>query len=462
MAEEAAPQAPPAPVEPKLPPTGRKFPCANCGARLDFDPSVRGLKCPYCGHSEVIQASATPVAERDWDDYWKRHAQGDETTIAGRSSQVTCGGCGAIVLLQDQVATDKCPYCSTHLENQPETAKAMIQPGGLVPFAVSHRDAIHAFEEWIGRRWFAPSTLRQFANLGKLTGVYVPFWTYDSMTYSHYTGERGDDYTVTETYTENESYTETGADGQSVTRTRPVTKTRQVTHTRWTSVSGHVDHFFDDVLIYASQSMPENLVTQLPPWELEKLEGFKAEFLSGFVTERYTVGLKDGFEKARALMDDEIRSLCRRDIGGDHQRLHGVQTQHVGVTFKHVLLPVWLAAYRYHDTPYQVLINGRTGQVVGARPYSWVKILFFVLFIVAVIAAVVAVFAAVSGARSERNSNAPAVCMVEAAASPRVATRGPAPDPQVRPLLSQENPRCVRSRTALDPPPAAPSLSLAS
>jgi DNA-directed RNA polymerase subunit RPC12/RpoP len=385
------------PVAKRLPPAGRKFPCAKCGARLDFDPSIRELKCPYCGHREVIEPSGKHVEERDWDDYWQNHSK-DQVTLPGRSSQVTCTGCGAVVLLQDNVATDQCPYCATHLENQPESAKDMIAPGALLPFVVSHRQAIDAFSDWIARRWFAPSSLQQFANLGKLTGVYVPFWTYDSMTYTHYTGERGDDYTETESYTDTEMYTETDADGNSVTRSRPVTRTRQVTKTRWSSVSGEVDHFFDDILIYASQSLPEELVGKLEPWQLEELDDFKAEYLSGFQTERYTIGLRDGFGKAREIMDAEIRGLCRQDIGGDHQRLETVRTQHVGITFKHILLPVWLAAYRYYDQPYQILINGRSGRVAGTRPYSWVKILLLVLFIIAMILALFAVIAGLAAA----------------------------------------------------------------
>jgi hypothetical protein len=33
-----------------------------------------------------------------------------------------------------------------------------------------------------------------------------------------------------------------------------------------------------------------------------------------------------------------------------------------------------MLAYRYHDRPYQVFVNGATGEVQGERPYSWVKI----------------------------------------------------------------------------------------
>ena len=356
----------------RKPPEGRKFPCRQCGARLDFDPSHKALKCPYCGFEEKIEASKAGVEEQDWDAYWKNH-EDKETVLAGRSSQVTCGGCGAVVLLEDKVQTDKCPYCATHLENKPEAAKAMIAPEGVLPFKVPERDAVHAFNGWIASRWFAPSTLRQFANLGKLNGLYVPYWTYDSMTYTFYTGQRGDDYTVSETYTE------TDANGNTVT------KTRNVTHTRWTHVSGQVQHFFDDVVICASKGLPEPLVRSLEPWDLPKLEGFQDSYLSGFQTERYAVGLKEGFGKAQAIMDNAIRGLCCQDIGGNHQRLETVQTQHVGITFKHMVLPVWAAAYRYQDQAYRILINGRNGKVVGTRPYSVIKIVMLVLLILALV-----------------------------------------------------------------------------
>lgn len=353
----------------RLPPAGRKFPCPQCGAKLDFDPAAHSLVCPYCGHAVVIEPDNKEVRERDYDGYLERIA-GTESTIAGRSSQVSCPGCGAVILLQDDVATDRCPYCATHLENKPEAAEAMIPPEGILPFTVTLRQAIASFNEWISSRWFAPSGLYKLANLGLLSGMYVPFWTYDSMTYTHYTGQRGDDYTTTETVQV------TNAQGETETRTQ------QVVRTRWTNVSGRVEHFFDDVLVCGSKSLAAWEVQQLSPWELTALEDFRAEYLSGFKTERYAVGLKEGFEHARAIMDGEIRRLCEHDIGGNHQRLDTVHTQHVGITFKHILLPVWLGAYRYQNKSFRVLVNARTGRVTGSRPYSALKITLFVAAIV--------------------------------------------------------------------------------
>jgi DNA-directed RNA polymerase subunit RPC12/RpoP len=364
-----APQAKP-PTMTKAPPAGRKFPCPACGAKLDFDPTGRDLKCPYCGHSEQIQPAHVDIEEHDFEAYLKHHAGVKTTAIPGRSEQVRCPGCGAVVLIEDKVVTDRCPYCSTNLDNKPESAEEMIAPESLLPFAVDHRAARAAFMGWIAGLWFAPSQLKQLADLGQLSGVYVPFWTFDSMTYTHYAGQRGDDCQDTE------SYTESDAEGHAVTKTRTVSKTR------WTWVSGEVQHFFDDVLVCASKSMPDDLVVTLEPWDLKALEGFRPEFLSGFKTERYAVGLEDGFGHAREIMDVAIRQLCCKDIGGDHQQLSEVKTKHLGVTFKHLLLPVWVASYRYRETLYQILVNARTGEVVGRRPYSVAKIATLIAVIV--------------------------------------------------------------------------------
>ena len=108
-------------------------------------------------------------------------------------------------------------------------------------------------------------------------------------------------------------------------------------------------------------------------------------------------------------MDTAIRRLCAQAIGGDHQRLHTVSTKHVGVTFKHLLLPVWLASYRYQDKSYRVLVNGQTGKVTGDRPYSWIKISLLVLIVLAVVGIILSVVAFFGkGSRTSRVGEAAA------------------------------------------------------
>jgi len=51
-----------------------------------------------------------------------------------------------------------------------------------------------------------------------------------------------------------------------------------------------------------------------------------------------------------------------------------MQTQHSDTTFKHVLLPLWSAAFQFRDKTYRFVVNGRNGKTRGERPYSIIKI----------------------------------------------------------------------------------------
>jgi DNA-directed RNA polymerase subunit RPC12/RpoP len=370
----------------KAPPPGKLFPCANCGAKVEFDPRSRTLKCPYCGHETAIAEpgkaeTAAAVVEHEFDAYIQKLKEGNLGALGTHSSQVKCTACGAVVLVEDKVVTDTCPFCSTHLENKPESVEGMIPPESVIPFELDLRAARHSFEKWVEGLWFAPSALKKLADLGQLTGIYIPYWTYDAMTYSRYSGLRGDDYLETE------SYTEKDAQGNDVTRTRTVTRTV------WTPVSGEVQHFFDDVLVCGSKTLTGHLVYRLEPWKLSELEPFKSDFLAGMKTERYAVGLKDGLEAAKHRMEPTIASLIQQDIGGNHQQILSKKTQYLAVTFKHCLLPVWMANYRYQEKVFHILVNGRTGKVSGERPWSFWKIFGLVAIILAVIAFIVILFA---------------------------------------------------------------------
>jgi hypothetical protein len=79
-----------------------------------------------------------------------------------------------------------------------------------------------------------------------------------------------------------------------------------------------------------------------------------------------------------------IEGDVRRDIGGDEQQISAIDTRHSDETFKHILLPIWTAAYKYNGKSYRFVVNGQTGEVQGERPYSWWKIGFAVLAVVVV------------------------------------------------------------------------------
>jgi hypothetical protein len=167
---------------------------------------------------------------------------------------------------------------------------------------------------------------------------------------------------------------------------------RTVRHTRWWPAAGAFERFFDDLLVVTTRGLNPELVLALEPWPLARCVPFNQQMLAGYLARTYEIELEQGFQDAKQRIDEALVADVHRRIGGDTQQIHSIQTLYNALTFKHLLLPVWLLAYRYKDKVYQVMINGATGEVQGERPYSWIKITLSVLAAAAV-AGVIAYFA---------------------------------------------------------------------
>lgn len=350
------------------------FACTDCGADLKYKPGTEHLNCEYCGAKNEIPQIKGDVEELDFHEFLKNKSVSEETIV---ESFVKCESCGASSTLEPNVTSALCPYCSTPLIVEQVHDEKVIQPKSLLPFKLDKNSAIDEFKKWIKKLWFAPNYLKKAAlNFDHFKGIYIPYWTFDTDTYTNYIGQRGDHYYVSESYTTTE-------DGKSVS------KTRQVQKTRWSSASGNVQKSFDDILTVATKSLPENYISELEPWDLENLVAFDRSYLSGFITEKYQIELGEGFEIAKGTADTEIRNLIRRDIGGDEQRIISKNTNYNDITFKHLLLPVFVSAYKFKGKLFQFLVNGRTGEVQGQRPYSWLKITLAALATSGIIAFIV-------------------------------------------------------------------------
>lgn len=352
----------------------KEIACSNCSAKLKFEPGTNSLKCEYCGTMNEIEISDEEIEEIDFNKFLNEN---DVTVEKQEIVTIKCNSCGAESTFDPNIVSDSCAFCGSNIVLSGGTSCSVIKPKSLLPFKVESKKAYELFSTWIKKLWWAPSALKKFAQLNeKLAGMYIPFWTYDSDTTCAYRGRRGIDYQTTETYTTTEN-------GQSVTKTRTVTKTR------WTSVSGTVYNKFDDVLVVGTTSLPKKYMEKLEPWDIENLVPFDEKFLSGFRTESYHVGVKEGFDDAKVKMTNVIRTSVKRDIGGDHQQISSMNTRYDDITFKHILLPVWISAYRYNEKVYRFMINARTGEVQGERPYSWVKIFLAIVVGLAIIAGII-------------------------------------------------------------------------
>lgn len=346
------------------------YPCGQCGAKLEYAPGTTVLKCPYCGHETPIVADTTTVQELDINQFLEK-AHLDMAQEIGQA--LHCNQCAAEFTVSSTTEATKCPFCGSNVI-VPTTSENRIVPNGLMPFAIDARTAKNKYGEWVKSRFWAPNDLKKLALAHHgLAGIYIPYWTYDSDTTTHYTGMRGEHYYETEEYTD--------SNGNSQTRT--------VRRTHWYPASGVVDVPFDDLLVLGSTHLPPMYAQAMSTWKLEGLVGYTPEFLSGFQAMRYDLDLATCWGSAQQMMMPKIDEAIRRDIGGDDQQIHSRDISYSDVTFKHVLLPIWSGAYRYRDKSWRFLVNGQTGEVRGEAPVSFWKVFLAVLLGLIVIGAII-------------------------------------------------------------------------
>jgi LSD1 subclass zinc finger protein len=347
-----------------------QFACSSCGAALEFAPGTTSMVCPYCGAQTSIGARQSRK-----NDYAAYAARPHDDLPGLAPFTVRCANCGATDTTT--AISSRCPACDGPIVVTDDLGGRLKSPDGIVPFVVDRDRAGKEFREWVGSRWFAPSGLKKVVRADSMRGAHLPYWTFDDKTRTDYTGRRGEYYYTTETYTT------TDANGNTQTQTR------QVRHTRWYPASGQVSRDFVDLTVAAVQWPDPEVLRKLGPWSTADATGYEPQFLSGFDTPRYTVPAEAGFAVARREMAQQIEQDCRHDIGGDEQQVLSMQTTDSDVLFRLLLMPVWLATYRYSGKDYHVHVNANTGEVIGERPYSAAKIAFLVLVIAAVVAGIV-------------------------------------------------------------------------
>ncbi len=347
--------------------TQKTFPCKSCGASLVFCADDTALRCEYCGTINYLYPPDLPIYEHDLDTALQKIADAPRFDLKA-PKEIKCPVCAAQFTLKPNIRSTRCPYCNAPIVTNLDIFMPLA-PESLLPFKINQKSAKEIFRKWVGSLWLAPSQLKKYTESdATFEGIYLPYWTYDSDTLTHFQGYRGD------TYYER-VHRRVFIDGreQIVEEMEP--------RIEWTPVRGEVERHFDDILIGATKTLPRKLADSLQPWDLENLIPYDEKYLSGFESETYSVTLDDGFDYAKSYMEFVIREAVRARIGGDHQKISYIQIYHKNKSFKYILLPVWTARFRYKNREYRFAINARTGVIKGERPYSRLKIFLLVLFI---------------------------------------------------------------------------------
>ena len=347
------------------------FSCPSCGGRMVFDPESQNLKCPYCNSLKPFA-----IAHRTPNEYDIRYAppaadnaRGDDTPT------VRCNGCGAQIVLTGETSAEICPFCGAPhvLEDQ---SKSGIAPESLISFRITKKAAVQSFRQWLKKKLFAPSKAKKMAVLGQITGIYLPHWSYDASSVSHYIGRAGHYYYVTV------QRVVTGPDGKKHT------ENVQERRIRWEPASGIVANDFDDILVVGSERLPSRMLSSVQPYDLSRLVQYTPEFISGFGCEKPAIDVQQGWDKAQQTIEREMTRLAEQDIltHADVAEVSHLTTENSDVRYKLMLLPMYLSSFSYKDKLYHVLVNGQTGKANGQSPVSAWRVFIAVLMGLAVAA----------------------------------------------------------------------------
>lgn len=341
----------------------RLFTCTQCGSAMTYRTGDKAISCTACSSSQTIESIGESITEHPLEEALRNIRLKPLTTP---ETTVHCDICGASFTWDASRLSDKCPYCKTPIAKL-DTENNRLHIEAIVPFSVDKKTAFGYFSKWLKQRWFAPNVLKEMSGHSKqFEGVYVPHWTFDSLTFTDYRGQRGQHYVEYVRQTRM-------VDGKMQTVDVPVTKTR------WYPAAGQVRVMFDDVLVLASMLIPKTIVNRLRPWHLKRAEPYTPEYLAGLKANYYQLDLDDAFQIAQQRMASDIDHAIRRNIGGDVQQIHSKRTRYQNSTYKLMLLPVWYSAFEYNGKMYQTVINGQTGKVAGHYPKSAKKIAIAVI-----------------------------------------------------------------------------------
>lgn len=323
----------------------RTFECPQCGAALVFEAGAGRLQCGHCNHAETIEARSALGQELVLD-FALPTVQSQRWAVGHR--RFTCGQCGASTVVDPGSTSERCPFCGAPALLAAAEDADMLPPQGLIPMGRPAATISADLGRWLKQGFFIPDDLAQVARHQRLQPVYVPYWSFNATLTARWKARV--------------------AVGSGRSR-------------RWEWRNGERIFFYTHHLQPGTRSLPPDLLRQAGPFDMQKLVEYQPAYLAGWPAGSYDVSLAQAsLEGREAMLKDAAKQLqFKAAPGEDVSELSVTSSDFTGMTFQHVLLPLWVGAYQYRQRPYRVLVNGQTGKVAGDRPTDWVKVALLVL-----------------------------------------------------------------------------------
>lgn len=324
---------------------GESVTCPKCSGRMNFDITNGQLTCEFCGHMERVNSRMDADRAEQSIDQVLLDTSG-HTWAEGRS-QFACENCGAVSWLENQKRATQCPYCGSNHIVQSDSLRGLIQPQVIALFRMREQAALQKAKDWLNTGLFAPDDLQKSARTLALRPAYYPFWTFDGTLEVPWSCEVASSIA-----------------GSSQNK-------------QWRPANGVGHKFFDDVLIAGSGAVSRKEVESISPFELKAVVDFKPEHLAGWDTLAYDRSMSD----ASLLAREEVIRKFRRELypqiepGKEKRNVQFGGGNWSGMSFKHLLLPIWVGTYYYNKEEFHVMVNGQTGKVGGSKPKDNFKVI---------------------------------------------------------------------------------------
>ncbi|HEX2145523.1 MAG TPA: hypothetical protein VHG10_13550 [Glycomyces sp.] len=286
--------------------------CPSCGEPVPVAAGATVLACRACGTRQYGRPASKRLADPDW------------VALAPKAT----------------------------LQYADDTPEALVAPDAIVPFRIARATARRRLREWARGHRFAPRGFRRIDESASFRGAFLPYWVWRARTDSRYLAARGEHYW-------------SQAAGN---RMRGI---------RWVSASGTVSRDFSQVAVAATVRLDGRALTELMrDWTFGDAVPFAPERLDGCWVQRYDLEPEVGLESAKDLMAAAVEREVRSRVGGDEQYVPSIETVYADLSYRLVLVPVWLVSYPHRGRRRMVAVHGESGRVVGELPWSAAKLAF--------------------------------------------------------------------------------------
>jgi hypothetical protein len=309
---------------------GRRFSCPRCASPLVFAPDGAALYCEHCRYQHLLD-QAEAIGEQDFVVTMAR-AEGHRQPVGLRA--FTCEGCAAPFLLSPASLTFTCPYCDATYALADEAIQSLVPPDAIIPFALTEAAAQKAVDGWLRAHRLPGRALAR--------PLYLPLWTFDVGGAIHWSGYRQ----------QRRTSAPVGAEAPVFVPERQ---------------EGDYAILLDNYPVPACKTLPSALQPLLQQFSFEAAVTFDPGYLANWPAQTYEVTVGDASLQARRAAFQQHEELVRRSLA----RLQQVRLSpaHIDIlSYRLVLVPLWLGHYDYESSRYAVAANGQTGTVLGEQP----------------------------------------------------------------------------------------------